>query len=113
MARLLDNGEILISAQFSEVVPVGRFAGITIGPYQLAWKLNGVDLSELADIDWDDDDPLTDKQQAIYDKVSGALRSTSRIVHNNLDDDREIVDEAVKRFNEREIQEEKKTSRRR
>jgi len=107
MARLLDSGEILISSQLSEVVPVGRFAGITIGPAQLAWKLSGVDMSVLADVDWSSDDPLTIEQQVVYDRVRGSMVSTSKILQHVIDDDREVIDEAVKRFNAAELEEEK------
>lgn len=111
IARLLDTGEVFISSQLSEVVPVGRFAGITIGPFQLAWKLSAADMSVLADVDWDTDDPLTKEQQEVFDRVNNALRSTTKILDMRLNEDREAVDEAVRRFNQEELQEEKENRR--
>jgi len=108
MARLLDSGEVLIAAQFSEVVPVGRFAGVTIGPFQLAWKLGGADMSTLADVDWDSDDDLSAEQLETYNRVMNSLRGTSRILQLLINEDREIVDKAVEQFNREELEEEEK-----
>jgi hypothetical protein len=114
MARLLDSGETLISAQFSEVVPVGRFAGVTIGPFQIAWKSSAIDLNWMHDVDWDEDSPLTDEQQEQYNRALSAIRGTSHIIQSAIDSDREIVDKAVERFIREEIDEDKeeKTKRR-
>src|SRR5574339_318364 len=57
MMRSLGNDEVLISNQLSEVNPVGRFAGITIGPAMVAWKLAIPNIDSLAEVDWDRDDP--------------------------------------------------------
>jgi len=106
MARLLDTGEVLISSQLSEVVPVGRFAGITIGPCQVAGKLGGIDFNVLADIDWDSDEDFTPEQLDAYNRIRNALRSSGKIIQDVIDNDREVVDEAVRRFNAQEIAEE-------
>jgi len=108
MARTLENGEVLIANQLSEVVPVGRFAGITIGPAMLAWKLSGANMASLAEVDWDSDEPLTKEQQKAWDLAANALRSTGKILNYVVSEDREVVDEAVRRFNAEELEEEKK-----
>jgi len=109
------NGEVLIVGQLSELVPVAQYANVTLGPNQIAWKLSGADMSILADVDWDDDSPMTDEQQAVYDRVMGALKATSRVLEIHLSEDRESVDRSVRQHNEREASEaaEKKTRRRR
>lgn len=105
MAQQLNGGELLITAQLSEVVPVAQYANVTLGPNQLAWKLNGVDISILADINWEDDDKLTDEQQQVVDLVLGSLRATSKLLEIHLSEDRETVDRSVRQHNEREASE--------
>jgi hypothetical protein len=113
MAKDLGNGEVLITAQLSELVPVADFASVTLGPNQLAWKFSGVDMSILADVDWDNDEPLTPKQQMVYDRIRGALKATGVILEHALSEDRETVERGVRQHSEREASETKKTTRRR
>jgi hypothetical protein len=105
MAQQLNGGELLITAQLSEVVPVAQYANVTLGPNQIAWKLGGVDLSILADINWDDNDKLTDEQQQMVDLVLGSLRATSKLLEIHLSEDREAVDRSIRQHNEREASE--------
>lgn len=105
MARDLGSGEVLISGQLSELVPVAQYASVTLGPVMLAWKLGNTDMSVLADVDWDDEDtPLTDEQQAVYDRVRNSMRSTGRIIEEVLAEDRETVERSVRMHNEREAE---------
>jgi hypothetical protein len=104
MAQQLNGGELLITAQLSEVVPVAQYANVTLGPNQIAWKLGGVDISILADVDWEDGD-LTDEQQQVVDLVLGSLRATSRLLEIHMSEDRETVDRSVRQHNEREASE--------
>lgn len=110
------NGEVLIVGQLSELVPVAQYANVVLGPNQIAWKLSGVDMSLLAEVDWDSGDKLTDEQQEVYDRVMGALKATSRVLEIHLSEDRDSVDRSVRQHNEREASEaaeNKKTRRRR
>lgn len=113
MAMDLGEGEVLIAGQLSELVPVAQYASVTIGPDQIAFKLGGVDMGILADVDWDDEDvALTDEQQVVYDKVRGALRATSAILEEHLAEDRETVERSVRKHNEREAADAAKPKRR-
>jgi len=105
MAQALNGGELLITAQLSEVVPVAQYANVTLGPNQIAWKLGGVDISILADVDWENDDKLSDEQQQVVDLVLGSLRATSRLLEIHMSEDRETVDRSVRQHNEREASE--------
>jgi hypothetical protein len=105
MAQTLNGSELLITAQLSEVVPVAQYANVTLGPNQIAWKLGGVDLSLLADVNWDDESKLTDEQQQVVDLVLGSLRATSRLLEIHMSEDRETVDRSVRQHNEREASE--------
>lgn len=105
MAQALNGGELLITAQLSELVPVAQYANVTLGPNQLAWKLSGVDLSILADVNWEDDDKLTDEQQQMVDLVLGSLRATSKLLEIHLSEDRDAVDRSIRSHNEREASE--------
>jgi hypothetical protein len=110
----LGDGELYISAQLSELVPVAQYSNVTLGPVQLGWKLGGVDMSVLADVDWDDEDtPLTAEQKAVYDKVRGALKSTSMVLEHHLAEDRDTVDRSVRQHNEREASEQSTQKRQR
>jgi hypothetical protein len=101
MAQQLNGNEMLITAQLSEVVPVAQYANVTLGPNQLAWKL-GVDMSVLADVNWDDESDLTEEQQQVVDLVLGSLRATSKLLEIHMSEDRETVDRSVRQHNERE-----------
>lgn len=105
MAQALNGNELLITAQLSEVVPVAQYANVTLGPNQIAWKLSGVDLSILADVNWDDESDLTEEQQQMVDLVIGSLRATSKMLEIHLSEDRETVDRSVRQHNEREASE--------
>lgn len=102
MAHDLGDSEVLISVQQSELVPVAQYANVTVGPNQLAWKLTGVDMSVLIDVDWETDDPLTKEQQAVFDRVSGALEATSKLIEDRIAADRAAVDASVAAHNARE-----------
>jgi hypothetical protein len=65
-------------------------------------------MSSFADVDWDNDDPLTKEQQLAFDKVANSLRSGGKILNVVVGEDRESVDAAVRRFNMQELEEEKK-----
>jgi hypothetical protein len=105
MAQQLNGGELLITAQLSEVVPVAQYANVTLGPNQIAWKLSGADISILADVDWENGDDLSDEQQQVVDLVLGSLRATSRLLEIHMSEDRETVDRSVRQHNEREASE--------
>lgn len=113
VAQLVD-GELLITSQQSELVPVAQYANVTLGPVQLTWKLGGIDMSVLADIEWEQDDDgddvteMTTEQQEVYDKVRGAIRSTSKLIEHSIAEDRELVERSVRLHNEREAAENSK-----
>jgi hypothetical protein len=111
-AQALGNGAVLITAQLSELVPVAQYANVTLGPNQISWKLDA-DMGVLAEVDWESDDPLTDEQQQVFDRVMGAMRATTRLLEIHLAEDRETVERSVRQHNEREASEasEKKQSR--
>ena len=114
-ATVLSNGNIEIAYQLSELVPVAQYANVTIGPVQLRWQVDNPGIEALGTVDWDADD-LTAEQQAVYDKVRGYLRATSKLIEHSIAEDREIVEESVRLHNEREAEEaakSKKSSRRR
>lgn len=111
----LSNGEVGIVAQLSELVPVAQYASVTIGPVQLAWKLGGVDMEVLADVDWseieDDDDlekVLTKEQLAVFKKVRASMRGTMMLLEFTVAEDREIVERSIAQHNEREKEDSKK-----
>ena len=113
-ATVLSNGNLEIAVQMSELVPVAQYANVTIGPVVLRWQVDNPGINILGPVDWDADD-LTAEQQAVYDKVRGYLRATSKLIEHSIAEDREIVEESVRLHNEREAAEEaaaKKTRRR-
>ncbi len=113
-AKLVD-GELYITAQLSELVPVAQYANVTIGPVQLAWKLGGVDMEALLDVDWDkieDDDDiekLTPKQKAAWKRARAGLRSTMMLLEFTVAEDRESVERSVRQYNEAEAAAKKKS----
>jgi hypothetical protein len=98
-------GTVRIKAQSSELVPVAQYASVTLGPVQYEWILTGVDMEALIDIDWDDLDSMTPKQQAVYDRVRGAQRATSKVIEHGIAEDRELVEQSIRLHNEREERE--------
>jgi hypothetical protein len=109
LASLVD-GELMISAQMSELVPVAQYANVTIGPVVVGWKFGGADMSILADVEWDEDGnaELTPEQEAVYWRVRGAIQSTMKVIEHAIAEDREMVERSVRKQNEREAEEQKK-----
>lgn len=115
--HVTDEG-VYVSGQRSELVPVAQYANVTLGPIQLAWKLGGIDMAQLAQgIDWEsygfEDEAelrqsMTDEQRAVYDTVMGSLEAASNILDRRLAMDRAIVEESVRLYNERAKQEKSK-----
>jgi hypothetical protein len=106
----MENGEIEITYQLSELVPVAQYANVTIGPVQLRWKVSNPGIEKLGFVDWEDGDSLTTEQQAVYDIVRGYLRATSKLIEHAIAEDREIVEESVRLHNEREAEEAEKAA---
>jgi hypothetical protein len=115
-ATVLSNGNLEIAVQLSELVPVAQYANVTLGPVQLRWQIENPGIEALGEVDWEADN-MTAEQQAIYDKVRGYLRATSKLIEHSIAEDRELVEESVRLHNEREAEEEaaaaKKPTRRR
>lgn len=107
---VLDNGEVLVSAVLAETVPIAEYANVIIGPAGFQWKLGGIDMGVLADVDWDDDSELTPEQQRVFDKACGALRATIVVVETVINEDRETVERAIRQHNEREASEKAKST---
>ncbi len=108
IAHDLGGGEVLISAQMSELVPVAQYANVTLGPNQLAFKIQA-DMSVLADADWDGG--LSSTQQGVYDTVRGSLAAASQILKDHIGDDYESVLASVQQRNAREASSAKKKTR--
>jgi hypothetical protein len=104
------DGELLVSAVLAETCPVADYANVVIGPAGFQWKLGGIDMGILADVDWDDEDDLTPEQQAVFNKAQGALRSTIVVIESVINEDRETVERSIRQHNEREASEPKKKS---
>jgi hypothetical protein len=104
-ATVMDNGELEISFQLSELVPVAQYANVTIGPVQLRWKTANPGIEKLGTVDWEDGDSLDAEQQEVYEKVRGYLRATSTLIEHHVAEDREAVEESVRLHNEREAEE--------
>lgn len=100
------DGEVIITSQIAETVPIAQFANVILGPTMLSWKLTGADMEKLVDVDWEDG-TLTKEQQEVYDRVRGALVATSAIIEEHLSEDRETVERSVRQFNQRQEEEEK------
>jgi hypothetical protein len=111
-ATVLDNGNVEIAYQLSELVPVAQYASVTIGPVQLRWQAQNPGIDKLGPVDWDDD-TLTAEQQRVYDTVRGWLRATSKLIEHSIAEDREIIEESVRLHNEREAEEEAKAAKKR
>ena len=106
-AKVTENGDLQISCQLSELVPVAQYANVTIGPVQLVWKTSNPGIEILGDIDWDegDDEPvLSAEQRRVYDTVRGYIRATSKLIEHSIAEDRELVEESVRLHNEREAE---------
>lgn len=109
----LENGNLEIASQMSELVPVAQFANVTIGPVLLRWQTPNPGIEKLGDVDWDsiaDGDELTPEQQRIYDQIRGYLRATSKLVEHAIAEDRELVEESVRLHNEREAAEQEQAA---
>ena len=109
---VLDNGNVEVAYQLSELVPVAQYANVTIGPVQLRWQAANPGIEKLGPVDWGEGQ-LTQEQQEIYDTVRGWLRATSKLIEHSIAEDREIVEESVRLHNEREAEEEAKTAKKR
>jgi hypothetical protein len=115
------DGEVMVTGQVSETVPVAQYANVVILA-GLQWKLGGIHMEDLVDVDWgdidDDEDSesygtstfdyesLTPAQQAAYDRVMGARRATMKVLEHGSAEDRETVERSVRMSNEREAKEE-------
>jgi hypothetical protein len=102
---LLD-GELYVSAQLSETSPVAQFAGVTIGPVTLAYKIGGVQMEKLMGVEWpddmDDEVELTEEQAEVYDRVFAAVQNPLRVLEAVVSTDRTSVERAVRQHNQRE-----------
>jgi hypothetical protein len=112
--NLVDN-ELYIGAQLSELVPVAQYANVTLGPVQIAWKLGGVNMEALMDVDWstieDSDDiesVLTKEQKSAWQRARNGLRATMTLIEFTLAEDRETIERSVREHNEREAAAKKK-----
>ena len=104
-AQVMENGEIEITCQLSELVPVAQYANVTIGPVALRWRVNNPGIDILGDVDWENGGTLSPDQQAVYDTVRGYIRATSKLIEHAIAEDRELVEESVRLHNEREAEE--------
>lgn len=110
IAEVLDNGDVMVACQLSELVPVAQYANITLGPNLIMWKISSVDMEALVDVDWDDEDEaLTPEQQAVYNRIRGALKATSVVLEHHIAEDRYSVERSIEQHNEREAAEAKKS----
>lgn len=120
------DGEVIITGQVSETVPVAQYANVVILS-GMQWKLGGIKMEDLIDVDWGDidDDPdseeygastfdygaLTPAQRAAYDRAIGARRATMKILEHGSAEDRETVERSVRMHNERVAEEEAEAER--
>jgi hypothetical protein len=111
------DGEVVITGQVSETVPVAQYANVVILA-GLQWKCGGIAMEDLIDVDWgdieDDEDSdtygestfdyesLTPAQRAAYDRIRGACRATMKVIEHGNAEDRETVERSVRMHNERE-----------
>lgn len=122
IASIVD-GEVVITGQVSETVPVAQYANVVILA-GLQWKCGGIDMEALIDVDWggidtdeDSDDygestfdyeAMTLPQRVAYDRIRGACRATMKVIEHGNAEDRETVEISVRMHNEREAAEEAK-----
>ena len=115
------DGEVVITGQVSETVPVAQYANVVILS-GLQWKCGGIDMEALIDVEWggidtdEDSDEygestfdyssMTKEQQAAYDRIRGACRATMKVIEHGNAEDRETVEISVRMHNEREAEEE-------
>lgn len=115
------DGEVIITGQVSETVPVAQYANVVILA-GLQWKCGGIHMEDLIDVEWggieqdeDSDDygestfdyeAMTDRQRAAYDRIRGACRATMKVIEHGNAEDRETVEISVRMHNEREAKEE-------
>lgn len=109
------EGDLHITAQLSELVPVAQYANVTIGPVQIAWKLGSVEMEALLDVDWDeieDSDDIADKlderQLAAWQRARQGLRSTMMLLEFTIAEDRMAVERSVAQYNKDEAEASKK-----
>lgn len=116
IASIVD-GEVVITGQVSETVPVAQYANVVILS-GLQWKCGGIDMEALIDVEWggiDDDEEsdtygdstfdyekMTLPQRVAYDRVMGATRATMKVIEHGTAEDRETVERSVRLSNERE-----------
>lgn len=113
VVKLID-GELHITAQIAETVPVAQYANVILGPVQLGWKLGGVMMEDLLDVDWDaiedsDDIPkvMNAKQLTAWTRARGGLRATMMLLEFTLAEDRETIEDSIRASNAREAAEKK------
>jgi hypothetical protein len=119
VASIVD-GEVIITGQVSETVPVAQYANVVILA-GLQWRCGGINMEDLIDVEWGDIDEdkdsddygtstfdyeaLTPKQRAAYDRIRGATRATMKVIEHGNAEDRETVERSVRMSNEREAAE--------
>jgi hypothetical protein len=125
VAKIVD-GEVVITGQVSETVPVAQYANVVILA-GLQWSCGGIDMEALIDVEWgdidaDEDsdtygestfdyDAMTPQQQAAYERIRGAVRATMKVIEHGNAEDRETVERSVRLANEREAAEEAEAER--
>jgi hypothetical protein len=119
VAKVVD-GEVIITGQVSETVPVAQYANVVILS-GLQWRCGGIDMEALIDVDWggidqDEDsdeygestfdyESMTLPQRVAYDRIRGACRATMKVIEHGNAEDRETVEISVRMHNEREAAE--------
>lgn len=110
----LSDGEMFVGAQLSELVPVAQYASVTLGPVKIEWRLSGIDMEKLIDVEWPEDPEeaadLTDEQAEVFDRVAGAVQASTRVLEAVISEDRVTVERSVQQHNEREEAEKEKKS---
>lgn len=99
---------VVITSQMSELVPVAQYVNVTLGPIQIQWRATNIDMETIADIDWDQDyDAWSKEEQAAYDQAAAALKAGTKLLEARIAEDRELVEESVRLYNEREAEKKK------
>lgn len=106
-------GFVEVQVQGSELVPVAQYASVTLGPIGFKFHASGVDMSVLGDVDWDNPD-LTKEQEEAFDRAKNMARGGMAIISEIMNEDRALVEESVRRHNQRvKAEEEEKEGRKR
>lgn len=104
-ATPLANGDVMISAQLSEKVPVAQYANVTLGPVQISFKVGNIDMEKLIGVEWPEDldaeIELTEEQAEVFDRVTSAVKAGMRVLEHPLSTDRVAVERSVQAHNQR------------